>query len=79
MGQSDCCCPIKFFSMTNYVLFRLPVAKVEEMEKTVRDNWINDADILSFRDRLESDLKHKNMWEQLESGKLHMILCSSNI
>ena len=40
--------------------FRLPFAKVEEMEKTfnqVRDNGISDADVLSFRNRLESDLK----------------------
>ena len=37
------------------------------MEKIFRDNWISDADILSFRDRLESDLKRKNMWEQLNS------------
>ena len=35
---------------------------------------ISDADILSFCDRLESDLKRKNMWEQLNSGKLHMLL-----
>ena len=64
--------------MANDVFFRLPVAKVEKMEKTFRDNGISDADILSFRDRLESDLKWKNMWEQLKSGKLHTILCSCN-
>ena len=62
--------------MANDVLFRLPFAKVEEMEKTFRDIVISDADILSFRDCLESDLKRKNMCEQLMSGKLHTILYS---
>ena len=62
--------------MTDDVFFRLPFAKVEEMEKTFRENGISDADVLSFRDRLESDLKRKNMWEQLKSGKLHTILCT---
>ena len=62
--------------MANDVLFRLPFAKVEEMEKTFRDIVISDDDIQSFRDCLESDLKLKNMWEQLNSGILHTILCS---
>ena len=57
---------VKFLSMADDVLFRVPSAKVEEMKKTFRDNGISDADILSFRDCLESDLKRKNMWEQLE-------------
>ena len=48
--------------MANDVLFRLPFAKVEEMEKTFRDNGISDADILSFHDCLESDLKQKNLY-----------------
>ena len=67
---------IKFLSMANAVLFCLPFAKVEEMEKTFRVNGISDADILSFRDRLASDLKWKNIWKQLMSGKLHTISCS---
>ena len=54
--------------------FQMPFVKVKEMEKIFRDNTISDADILSFCDRLESDLKRKNMWEQLNSGKLHMLL-----
>ena len=60
--------------MAYAVLFQLPFAKVEETEKTFRENRISNADVLSFRDRLESDLKLKNMWEQLRSGKLHTIL-----
>ena len=40
--------------MANDVFFRLPFAKVEEMEKTFRDNGISDADALSFRGRLDS-------------------------
>ena len=67
---------VKFLFVANDVLFRLSFAKVEEMEKTFRDIVISDADILSFRDCLESDLKRKNMWEHLKSGKLHTILCS---
>ena len=39
-----------------------------------RDNWISDADVVSFSDRLKTDFKRKNMWEQLKSGKLLMIL-----
>ena len=65
---------VKFLSMADDVFFRLPFAKVEEMDKSFRDNEIRDADVLSFRDRLEtveSDLKRKNMWGQLKSGKLH--------
>ena len=62
--------------MAKDVLLRLPFAKVEEMEKTFRDIVISDDDIQSFRDCLESDLKLKNMWEQLNSGILHTILCS---
>ena len=56
---------VKFLSMANYVLFRLPFAKVKEMEtlKTLRDNGISDADILSFCGRLECDVNLKNMWE----------------
>ena len=69
---------VKFLLVANDVLFRLPFAKVEEMEKTFRDIVISVADILSFRDCLESDLKRKNMWEHLKSGKLHTILCSWN-
>ena len=64
--------------MANDVLLCLPFAKVEDMEKTFRDIVISDDDILSFRDCLESDLKLKNMWEQLKSGILHTILCSRN-
>ena len=64
--------------MANDVLLCLPFAKVEDMEKTFRDIVISDDDILSFRDCLESDLKLKNMWEQLKSGILHTILYSSN-
>ena len=59
--------------MTNDVFFHLPFAKVEEMEKTFRENVISDADVLSFCDSLESYLKRKNMWEQL---KLHTFLCT---
>ena len=62
--------------MANDVLLCLPFAKVEDMEKTFRDIVISDDDILSFRDCLESDLKLKNMWEQLKSGILHTILYS---
>ena len=62
--------------MASDVLFSLPFAKVKEMEKTFRVNRISDADILSFCDSLESDLKQKNMSEQPKSGKLHTILCS---
>ena len=47
--------------MSKLFLFCLPFAKVKEMEKTFRDNGISDADVLSCRDRLESDLKWKNM------------------
>ena len=36
---------LKFLFMANDVFFRLPFAKVEEMEKTFRDNWISDADV----------------------------------
>ena len=43
--------------MASDVLFSLPFAKVKEMEKTFRVNRISDADILSFCDSLESDLK----------------------
>ena len=57
--------------MDNDVFFRLPVAKVNEMGKIFRDNGVRDADILSFCDRLERDLKRKDMWEQLKSGILH--------
>ena len=67
---------VKFLLMANDLLFHPPFAKVEEMEKTFRDHWISDADTLSFRECLESDLKAKNTWEQLKSGKLHTILCS---
>ena len=55
-------------------------AEVKEMEKIFKDNRISDADILSFSscDCLESDLwletKKIYLWEQLKSGKLHMIL-----
>ena len=52
---------VQFLLVANDVLVRLPFAKVEEMEKTFRDIVISDADILSFRDCLESDLKRKNM------------------
>ena len=62
--------------MANDVLLCLPFAKVEDMEKTFRDIVISDDDILSFHDCLESDLKLKNMWEQLKSGILHTILYS---
>ena len=62
--------------MADDVLLCLSFAKVEDMEKTFRDIVISDDDILSFRDCLESDLKLKNMWEQLKSGILHTILCS---
>ena len=62
--------------MANDVLLCLPFAKVEYMEKTFTDIVISDDDILSFRDCLESDLKLKNMWEQLKSGILHTILYS---
>ena len=48
---------VKFVSMAGDVFSRLPFAKVEEMEKTFRDNWISDADVLSFCDCLESNLK----------------------
>ena len=48
--------------MANDVFCCLPFVKVKEMEKTFRDNWISDADILSFCDYLESDLKWNNMW-----------------
>ena len=60
--------------MAYAVLFQLPFAKVEEIEEIFRENKISNADVLSFRDRLESALKRKNMWEQLRSGKLHAIL-----
>ena len=46
------------------------LAKVEEimMEKTCRDHWISDDDVLSFCDSLQCDLKWKNMLEQLKWG-----------
>ena len=80
-GQSGCCLTlsVKFLSMADDFYFRLPFAKVEEMEKIFRENWISDADVLSFHDSLERDLKWKNMWTQLKSGKLHTILCSQNM
>ena len=59
--------------MADDVLLCLSFAKVEDMEKTFRDIVISDDDILSFRDCLESDLKLKNMWEQLKSGILHAL------
>ena len=62
---------VKFLPMANDVFYCLPFAKVKEIEKTFRDNWICDADILSFCDHLESNMKQKNMWEQLKSGKSH--------
>ena len=62
----------------NDVIFRLPFAKVEKIEKIFQDNGISHADALSFRDCPESDLKRKNIWEQLKSGKLHTILCTWN-
>ena len=43
--------------MTDDVFFRMPFATVEEMEKTFRDNGISDADVLSFRDGMESTLQ----------------------
>ena len=43
-------------AMAKDVFFRLPFAKVEKMKKTFRDKWISGADLLSFLDRLESDL-----------------------
>ena len=49
---------VKFVSMADDVFFSLPFAKVE---KTFRDNWISDADVLSCRDCLESNLKQKYM------------------
>ena len=61
--------------MESDVVFRLPIAKVEGTEETFTDIGISDADILSFRDRLESHLKQKDMWKQLKSGKLPTILC----
>ena len=64
---------VQFLSMANYVFFRLHFAKVKKMEKTFRDKWISDADVLSFHNGLESSLKRKNMSEQLKSGKLHTI------
>ena len=69
---------VKFLLMANDVLFNLPFAKIEEMEKTFRDIVIIDADHIlseSFGDCLESDLKRKNMRDHLKSGKLHTILC----
>ena len=70
---------VKFLSMANDVFFRLPFAKVEEMEKNIqrhRDHCHRHADVPKFRDSLQSNLKRKNMWEQLKSGKLHTILCT---
>ena len=57
---------VQFLLVANDVLVRLPFAKVEEMEKTFRDNRISDADILSFCDHLDSDMKQKNMWGPLK-------------
>ena len=48
------------------------------LEKTLKDIGISHAENLSFRARLESDFKRKNMWKKLKSGKLHTILCSGN-
>ena len=67
---------VKFLSIAHDVVSSLPIAEVEEMEKTFRDNWISDADVLSLCDCLESYSKRKNLWEQLKSSNLHMILCS---
>ena len=36
----------------------------------------SDADVRLFLDRLENDLKRKNVPKQLKSGKLHTILCT---
>ena len=52
--------------MAHDVFSCLPFAKVMEMEKTFRDNRISDADILSFCDHLDSDMKQKNMWGPLK-------------
>ena len=59
---------LEFLSMADDVFFCLPFAKVEEMEKTFRDNRISGADVLSFCDRLESNLKRKNMWEHVPNN-----------
>ena len=63
----------KFPSMADVVFFCQPFDKVKEMDKTVRDKWISDADVLSIHDCPESCLKQKKMWEHLKSGKLHTI------
>ena len=51
----------KFLSMAYDLFFSLPFAKVSvgnnKIEKTFRDNWISDANVLSFCDCLESYLK----------------------
>ena len=70
-GQSACC-PLSFFQWT------MTSPSVCPLEKTFRDIGICHADNLSFRARLESNFKRKNLWEQRKSGKLHMILCSCN-
>ena len=67
-GQLACC-------LSSF--FRLP-CRGKWRKYSFKDNGISDADILSFRDRLEIDLKQKNMWEQLKSGKSHTILCTWN-
>ena len=64
--------------MADDIFFSLKFSKVEKMEKPFSDNMIIDTDIQSFCDCLESDLKWKNMWEQLKSGNLHMNLCTWN-
>ena len=71
-GQLACCLS-SFFRLPCF--FRL---SRKWRKHSFKDNGISDADILSFRDRLEIDLKQKNMWEQLKSGKSHTILCTWN-
>ena len=66
-GHSACC--LSSFFQWQPEMMSSPFAKVEEMEKTFRDKWISNQDVLSFCYSLESHLKRKNMCEQLYSGK----------
>ena len=59
-----------------WCLLQSVVCKFKEMEKIFRDNGINDADVLSFGNHLESYLKLTDMWEQLKSANLCTILLS---
>ena len=74
-GQSACCVS-SFFQWPMMSSSFWPLPKSRKWRKYSETSW--SVMLIFCHDCLESDLKRKNVCEQLMSGKLHTILCSWN-